>query len=56
MEKKMASNSREISCPLARVGFFFENCFLLIPTMLATSRKIAVIKKYCLLLAEYGIC
>ena len=56
MEKKMVSNSREISCPQAKVGFYFENCFLLIPIMLATGRKVAVIKKYCFLLTEYGIC
>ena len=45
MEKKMVSNSPEISCPIARISFSFENCFLLIPIMVSTSRKIALIKK-----------
>ena len=43
--KKMVSNSREISCPIARISFFFENCFLLISIMVSTSRKIVLIKK-----------
>ena len=45
MEKKMVSNRRKISYPLARIRFFLENCFSLIPIMVSTSRKIALIKK-----------
>ena len=59
----MVCNSREITCPLARIGFFFENCFPLILIMVSTNRKIAPIKKHFFhstenpfLLAEYRIC
>ena len=44
--KRMVSTSREISFPLAKIRSFFENCFLLIPIMVSTRRKIALTKRY----------
>ena len=43
MEKKLVSTSQKISCPLARINSFFENCLFLI--MFSTSSKIALTKK-----------
>ena len=43
--EKMVSATQKISCPLAIISCFFENCFLPIPIMASTSRKIALIKK-----------
>ena len=43
--KKMVSNGRKISYPLARIRFFFKSCFSLIPIMVFNSRKIVLIKK-----------
>ena len=40
MEKKMVSTSQNISPPLARISYFFENCFPLIPIMVSASIKI----------------
>ena len=40
----MVSASRKISCPLARISSFFENCFPLIPIMVSSSQK-ELIKK-----------
>ena len=45
LRKKMVSTSWKINGALARINFFFENFFLLIPIMVFTSRKIALIKK-----------
>ena len=44
----MVSSSRKISCSLARIRSSFEYCLPLIPVMISTSRKIALIKKECL--------
>ena len=44
-EEKLVSTSQKISCPLARINSFFENCFFLIPIMFSTSSKIALTKK-----------
>ena len=42
----MVSTSQKISCPLARISSFFENCppSHLIPIMASTIRNIALIK------------
>ena len=47
MEKKMVSTSRKISCPLARMSSFSQNCFFFIPKMVSTTSEIALTKKYC---------
>ena len=43
----MNFTSEKISCPVAIICFFFENCFPLIPIMASTSRKIALKNKHC---------
>ena len=43
----MNFTSQKISCPVAIICFFFENCFPLIPIMASTSRKIALKNKHC---------
>ena len=47
-KKKMVSSSRKISCSLARIPSSFEYCLPLIPVIISTSRKKALIKKECL--------
>ena len=44
----MVSSSRKISCSLARIRSSFEYCLPVIPVMISTSRKKALIKKECL--------
>ena len=46
-KKKMIYTSRKISCQLARISSFYQNCFLLIAIMFSTSIKIPLTKKYC---------
>ena len=45
--EKIVCTSWKISFPLARMSFFSQNCFFLIPVMVSTSSKIALTKKYC---------
>ena len=52
MEKKMISTNQKISCPLARMSPFSQNCFFLIPIMVSTSSAIALAKKHCFHNAE----
>ena len=44
--EKMFSTSRKITCPLARMSSFSQNCFPLIPIMVSTSSE-ALTKAYC---------
>ena len=43
----MVFTSWRISCPLARMSCYSQNCFLIIPIMASTSSEIALTKKYC---------
>ena len=45
MKKKIVPASQKISCLLARISSFFENCLFLIPITFSTSSKIALTKK-----------
>ena len=45
MKKKIVPTSQKISCLLARISSFFENCLFLIPITFSTSSKIALTKK-----------
>ena len=45
MKKKMVTTSQTISCLLARISTFFENCLFLIPIRFSASSKIALTKK-----------
>ena len=38
-KKKWFPLARKISCPLARISFFLENGFPLIPIMISANRK-----------------
>ena len=44
-KKKIVPTSQKISCLLARISCFSENCFFLIPITFSTSSKIALTKK-----------
>ena len=44
-KNKKVPTSQKISCLLARISSFLENCFFLIPVTFSTSSKIALTKK-----------
>ena len=48
----MISTSQKVSCTLAIMSCFSQNCFFLIPTMVSTSSKIVLTKIYCFHYAE----